>query len=91
MKVYPLRIEMTTETSNDPGGLFSRGHHDAAAFVAAITAEYGGLDGMTGQVETGYWRWVPCAPGGDVDMRCIETRQPTRGAFPVTYMRGMWA
>lgn len=59
----------------------ARGHHDAAAFVAALEEQYG-LTCDPQHVVHECLRVVPCGEGGGLVQ--IEAEPGTRGAFSVT-------
>lgn len=65
-----------------------RGEHSAAEMEQAIRRD--GWDDFcfdlhAGSLETGYWRWIPKAPGSGASYDCyLSPAQPGRGAFLAT-------
>lgn len=84
MKTYPLHLEELYD-EGDALGLFSRGHHPEAAFVAALQAQYGYTDGSypAGPIRQTWWRYLP--PSEEYPAGYYGDATPhARGAFPVT-------
>jgi hypothetical protein len=83
-KDYPLEIG-DLYSDNCLCGYFSKGHHEPAAFIAAVEAAY--ADDITHrQVQHAWRRWEICA-GPDRWVRCLNPpreKSGTRGVFPVT-------
>lgn len=77
---YPLSIENVGE---DTYIVMSRGHHDPAAFMAAVREA--GYDWPLG-APTHHWVRATPAPAGS-GYRCFYnlSDKPGRGAFPATY------
>lgn len=76
---YPLEI---VNAGEDTYIVMSKGHHDPAAFMAAVRAD--GYDWPLGMPEH---RWVRATPTSDPYRKCIYTfaAKGDRGAFPCTY------
>lgn len=77
-----IDIRILREFEGGPIGYYARGHHDPAAFVAAV-AEFddAGYDAACVRLE--YWRNLP-APDGSGGSIYVKARKPGRGAYPVT-------
>ncbi len=70
--------------SDDCKTLMSKGHHEPAAFLAAVEAWNGGpLEGRWGKVRHGWHRTVPDSTG---EYRCLmhPAKPHARGAYPTT-------
>jgi hypothetical protein len=86
-KTYPLEIVVLRECD---GGSFmawiSKGHHDAAAFLAAVE-EYEGELPANPQVRHEYRRMAWCGGAAIARFPFWDVVQgPERGAFPVTIL-----
>lgn len=70
---------------SDDYGLYAKGHHDKAAFVEQINAEYG-AGAEVEKVSHCWLRYVPDSTG-EYNFRIHEYDKPSgRGSFPAT----MW-
>jgi hypothetical protein len=80
-KVYPLEIEEMRESEDgDVLGYYSKGHHDDAAFNAALQAFLGETIPLRLRPRR---EWFRCACYGQD--RVFDTGKPgQRGSFPIT-------
>lgn len=87
MKKYPLDIEVWT---GDQTAIFSRGHHDIAAFKSSAIPYQRDYEELWPNVEFAeperqWWRVIPSGEGDG--STCVILAQPhSRGAYPVTTM-----
>ena len=79
-------IPLTEISSGAPFGFYIHGHHDAAAFIERVNAEYD-EDWKESDVLFSHARVVPLPKGWyDTDNKVLFNQKPGHGAFPATYV-----
>ena len=89
MKEYVLKVqELWDPYGGDLLGYYTKGHHDAAAFIEIANsrdrAEGGDGDWAECDVAHRWWRTVQAPAGTEVDYLFQAVSGPGRGVYPVT-------
>lgn len=90
MKSHPLAIAWLEEDEGSILGYYSKGHHDAPAFLYAVGDYAPDLSYAEGLAQHVSHVWFRCRPGASDDgfpRTFFDRAVPhSRGAFPATYV-----